>query len=53
MYNMDSSLVDAETLQQLSKIQPDPSEVEMIVAYLNSSEELDRPDLSVMMELCA
>ena len=53
MYNMDLSLVDAETLQQLSKVQPDPSEVEMIIAHMNSSEELDKPDMSVLVGLFA
>ena len=49
MYDMDMSLVDVETLQQLYKVRPNQSELDLIVAHLTTTGELDKPDMSVIM----
>ena len=49
MYDMDGSLVDVETLQQLHKVRPNKSELELIVDQMSNAGELDKPDMLVIM----
>lgn len=49
MYDMDMSLVDMETLQQLHKVRPNKLELELITAHLSTAGDLDKPDMLVAM----
>lgn len=49
MYDMDASLVDIETLQQLHKVRPNKSELDLIADHMSTVGELDKPDMSVNM----
>lgn len=46
---MDMSLVDVETLQQLHKVRPNQSELDLIATHMTTTVELDKPDMSVVM----
>ena len=49
MYDMDMSMVDVETLQQLYKVQPNKSELDLITDHMSAVGELDKPDMLVAM----
>ena len=49
MYDMDTSLVDVETLQQLHTVRPIKSELGLIIDHMNSAGELDKPDMLVFI----
>ena len=49
MYDMDTSLVDMETLQQLHMVRPIKSELDLIVDHMSSAGELDKPDMLVII----
>jgi len=52
MYDMDISLVDIETLQQLHKVRPNQSELDLIAAHMTTTGDIDKPDMSVIMRSC-
>ena len=49
MYDMNTSMVDMETIQQLHKVQPIKSELDLITDHMNTAGELDKPDMLVVM----
>lgn len=47
MYDMDTQMVDMETLQRLHKVQPSKSELDLITNHMSTVGELDKPDMLV------
>ena len=52
MYDMDMSLVDMDTLQQLHKLRPEKSEIDLITAHFDTTGDLDKPDMLVVLGSC-